>query len=114
MNKIIDTSFINGKLKSQEFLDRIIDLLASRISIEKNTKEFMTFLEKYAKLIEKKFYDHDFKIHPKGSLITLDDEEEKNEGRIILTSFLGDEPQKHPFGILKRKNSDDSIFSLSI
>ncbi len=113
LNKIIDSSFLNGKLKSQEFLDRIVDLMASRISIEKNTKEFMAFLDKYAKIIEKKFYDHDFKIHGKGSLITLDDEEEKADGRIILTSFLGDEPQKHPFGILKRKNSDDSIFSLS-
>lgn len=76
-------SFLEGRLNGNELLDRIIELLASRISIEKNEKEFMMFLAQYVRIVEKKLIQQDFKAYyTKGSTISFDEDEEKPE-RII-------------------------------
>ena len=70
----------NGGLNANEFLERIIELLASRIVIEKNEKEFMAFLGQYVKQVEKRFHHHDFRTFTRGSMNSIDDDDDKAEG----------------------------------
>jgi len=79
----------NGGLNANEFIDRIIELLASRIVIEKNEKEFMTFLAQYVKQVEKKLHHHDFRTYNRGSMNSLDDEEDKPiQGNHYIIYFI--------------------------
>lgn len=82
--KTVKESILEGKLNAKEFLERILELLASRLSIEKNEKEFLSFLTNYVKVVEKKLIQQDFRKYTRGSLISFEDDDD----RLVESKFI--------------------------
>lgn len=87
--KTVKESILEGKLNATEFLERILELLASRLSIEKNEKEFLSFLSNYVKIVEKKLIQQDFRKYTRGSLISFEDDDDRLlESKFIFRNFM--------------------------
>ena len=104
ITKLCKESFAEGKLNAKEFLDRVIELLISRLTIEKSTKEFMTFLLRYVKSLESRLVREDFKFYPKGRFEEDEDRYERKHplsytsltiyvDRITLSPYGGNNQQ---------------------